>query len=114
MALMHLVRFGAEPLLAHAAHVQRVVNMRERAANPEFKPVDAAGVRALLPTVAGPVDPVLWLPAEDREMLLKEYKARRRRMRVEVCALRSDGSFHRTSRTWAWASARGWTWRETC
>jgi ankyrin repeat protein len=28
MAIMHLVRFGAEPLLAHAAHVQRISNIK--------------------------------------------------------------------------------------
>ncbi len=71
MSLMHLLRFGADPRLANAAHLQRVKDIAKRVEMPEFFS-DAASIRVLDVTEA--IDPVRWMPEEERSNLLKEYK----------------------------------------
>lgn len=73
MSIVHLLRFGADPRLAHWAHCQRLKDEPRRKDDPNF----VADPQAIERFEMGPedkVDPVLWIPEADREELLKDFK----------------------------------------
>lgn len=86
MTLIHLLRFGADPLLAHAAHLQRLEVLKKREEIPEYV-VDPATIKPAPPGTV--VDVLEWIPEADREEMIQSFKNEQeqgqgRRSRLEL------------------------------
>ncbi len=86
LCIQHLLRFGADPLFSHAAHLQRVEMLKKRAEVPEFQEDEKSVVRAEAGTV---IDVMDWLPESERESMISEYKREQeqgqgRRSRLDI------------------------------